>query len=235
MILLVKNSKGGVGKSTITRNLAAGLSKAEYKVAIVSLDYQNGSLTLLGKELEKGQHGFKALVMEKDTNVEIKVNNIDYYALENGNFSTRMSKKVKKTFEILKVKYDFIFLDGAPLENTLNDLGVDVCDKILIPINLNKLSIDGVVRMLEDSKVVEKLAFIVPNLYNNRKSEKTAFLDLENYLVDTDIYLSTPILNSAIETEQTSKGKSIFDTKSKNAASIQDSYINIIEKIIEGM
>jgi len=44
MIIYIKNYKGGVGKSTITKNLASGLDKSNIKTAIVTFDAQNDSL-----------------------------------------------------------------------------------------------------------------------------------------------------------------------------------------------
>lgn len=231
--LFVKVNKGGVGKSTISKNIAVGMASIEYNVALVSFDSQNDSLILLGKEFHEGDKGLKALIQGEEEDIRIKVReNLDYYPLETDKISTHLKDKLSATIEDLKSKYDIVIIDGAPSKDSpLSRMGEDIADEILVPIQLEVLSINGISRMLHEEGE-SKIDYIIPNLYHRRKSEKETYEELKEFLEDTSIFLSEPIPNSSIETNLKSKGKSIYESSSKAASKLQDIYTSIIKEII---
>ena len=233
-IIFIKNNKGGVGKSTISRNICVGLARLEYKTALLSFDSQNDSLILLGKEFNRGEKGLKSLIINSMEDVKIKIReNLDYYPLETDSVSSQLREKLTLLLENLKEKYDFIIIDGAPSKDAfLSIAGSELADEILVPICLDKLSVEGIGRMLETQEE-SKIAYIVPNLYNRRKTENTILEKLQEFLEGTEIYLSEPIPNSSVEANLASKGKSIFDTGAKTAEGIQEIYFSIIEEVIK--
>ena len=94
-IIFVKNNKGGVGKSTISKNIASGLAMSESKVALVSFDAQNDSLALMGFEFIDEKNGLKAFVKNNKKDIKINVReSLDYYPLETDIFSKALKVKI---------------------------------------------------------------------------------------------------------------------------------------------
>jgi len=230
MIIYIKNYKGGVGKSTITKNLASGLEKSNIKTAIVTFDAQNDSLAMFGHNLEE-KKGFKHLVKTgEDCSIHIR-ENIHYYPLETDVFGNNMKVKIKKAFEKLNEIYQVILIDGAPaVDGTLDKVALEISDKIVVPIMLDKSSVNGLARFLE-TEAGKKVNIIVPNFYGGTKVNKAYFKALEEFTADTNIQLLNPIKRTAIEEELSEKGKTIFETEDKRSLETRERYIEIIEVI----
>jgi len=230
-IIFVKNNKGGVGKSTISKNVASGLAAAGYTTALVSFDSQNDSLILLGMDF-KDEKGIKAMITTGE-DVKIKIReNLDYFPLETDMFSSKLKNKLEIALNKLKEIYEFVIIDGAPSKDSfLSVAGSEFADEILVPIMLDKLSIKGVSRLLQ-SIDSEKIGYIIPNKFSRGAIEKEIFNDLKIFISELSIFLSDPIQESAIEKKLAHKGKSIFETKAKAAIPIQKKYIDIIKEVI---
>lgn len=233
MIIYIKNYKGGVGKSTVTKNLASGLEKSEVKTAIVTFDAQNDSLTMLGHEYE-GEPGFKHYVRTGD-DVRIHIrDNLWYYPLETDVFGTNLKTKIKNALMTLDKEYDVVLIDGAPaVDGVLDKVALEVSDKFLVPIMLDKASVNGLARMLESDKG-SKIDIVIPNFYGATKVNKAYYEALQEYLEETTVTLAHPIKRSAIEEVLAEKGKSIFETESKKSFELRDRYLELIEVIFNG-
>ncbi|WP_297407350.1 ParA family protein [uncultured Cetobacterium sp.] len=229
-IITIKNNKGGVGKSTLSKNIAHGLAMLDYKTALITSDAQNDSLILLGGWFEGGK-GFKNYVQTaEDCHIKIR-KNLDYYPVETDIFGINLKNKIKESFSVLKVKYDFIIIDCAPVFNVLNDIILEITDEIIIPIKLDKLSTAGITRLLDKAEG-NKITQIIPNLYRNTKISKDYFINLKSFFNNTGVILSNPIPESVIEEQLSEKGKTIWETQAKKAEELQTIYGNIIGGIL---
>lgn len=229
-IITIKNNKGGVGKSTLSKNIAHGLAMLDYKTALITSDAQNDSLILLGGWFEGGK-GFKNYVQTaEDCHIKIR-KNLDYYPVETDIFGINLKNKIKEAFSVLKTKYDFIIIDCAPVFNVLNDIILEITDEIIIPIKLDKLSTAGITRLLDKAEG-NKITQIIPNLYRNTKISKDYFINLKSFFKNTGVILSNPIPESVIEEQLSEKGKTIWETQAKKAEELQTIYGNIIGGIL---
>jgi chromosome partitioning protein len=231
-IITVKNNKGGVGKSTISKNISHGLALLGYKVALITSDAQNDSLILLGKWFED-EKGLKHHIQTgEDVTIKIR-DNLDYLPVETDIFGNNLKSKIKKAFGKFKTSYDYIIVDSAPVFNVLNDVILDITDEIVVPIKLDKLSTAGIMRLINKAEG-EKITTVIPNLSRNTKLNKEYYSELETFFKETGVKLSEPIPESVIEENLSEKGKTIFETNSKRAIPIQQIYGDIIGGIING-
>lgn len=233
MIIYIKNYKGGVGKSTITKNLASGLEKSEVKTSIVTFDAQNDSLTMLGHDY-KGEPGFKHFVRTgEDVKIHIR-ENLWYYPLETDVFGSNLKIKIENSLKQLDEEYDVVLIDGAPaVDGVLDKVALEISDKFIVPIMLDKASVNGLARLLESDNG-EKIDIVIPNFFGGTRVNKAYYEALEDHLKETSIKLAHPIKRSAIEEELAEKGKSIFETEAKKSFDIRDRYLELIEVIFNG-
>ncbi|MCL7762677.1 ParA family protein [Polaribacter sp. Z014] len=149
-IVLVTHQKGGVGKSTLTFNLAQNISK-NANVAVLDFDLQ-GSLSQL-KELVTD---FEIIPFRDE---------ID---------------------DILKLDYDFIFIDTPPyLSNHLPKL-IAIADLVIVPTKagiLDLLAIKGTLELIEDSNKTSETLVVFNMIKVNTTLTIDILIGLEEYNV----------------------------------------------------
>lgn len=149
-IILITHQKGGVGKSTITANLAFNLS-SNASVGIVDLD-QQGSLASLSK------HFSNIKVYAADTNLqEIKNFTHDIILIDTPPYLFKNIKDLAKMSDLVIVPTRAGILDTIAINQTLEILlEVITKEKILVVLNLikSRTSItDDVYREIRKSQV----------------------------------------------------------------------------------
>lgn len=86
-IIAVASGKGGVGKSTITANIAAGLAKQGYKVGLIDADIYGPSMPMMFDESQSVPGGILIDGKQKMTPVEsawgVKIMSIGFFAQAN--------------------------------------------------------------------------------------------------------------------------------------------------------
>ncbi len=152
-IIAVTNRKGGVGKSTITVHIAAGLALCGKRVAIVDTDSQGHSGLMLNMPEENGLHA--ALIEKKPLAEVVRLVDPVQYAppiwapLQIGALyllpSSSMTYKVP--FE-LREHEQFLFLET--LENMIDEFSLDA---VLIDTNPTLSLFDGAVYMAADAYI----------------------------------------------------------------------------------
>lgn len=230
-VVLIKNNKGGVGKSLITYWLAKGLAELDKKVLILTSDNQNNILTYanFNKEYDDGLSSW----MEHGNGELIKLsNNLSYIPLKEYKLKKNFEAKFKELINNLKKDYDYILIDGSPVIG-IDNIFLEISNKIIIPTFLDEVSTQGILNLL-DYIPLEKIKAVIPNRTMRTRIEKNFYLKLNDMLEQQDILLTEPIPQSAFILKLISSGKTIWDTHSKKAESFQEIFSQVLEVIING-
>ncbi|MGL5460702.1 MAG: ParA family protein, partial [Cetobacterium sp.] len=112
--ILIKNNKGGVGKSWLTLQLSSGLAKLGYKVLVVTSDSQNDILGFLGIDAPtKG--GLENWVNKGDGDLIRLRDNLFYIPLITNIFSKQFKEKLKERLNRFSEEYDYVLIDAVPV------------------------------------------------------------------------------------------------------------------------
>ncbi len=159
----VASGKGGVGKSTVTANLAAALAQAGNRVVIVDADIGLRSQdALLGMEnrivydlidLANGDCSTDQAVLESESVPSL-------YLLPAAQFARAKAldpKKFTKIVNSLRTSFDYIFIDCPAgiergLRNVLN-AGVDEVLLIVTPDDISVRSAERAVQIMESKQI----------------------------------------------------------------------------------
>jgi len=155
-IIAVINQKGGVGKTTTVVNLGVALANLNKKVLLIDLDPQANLTYSFGidtgkgimSEVLQGKQTIQTILIERErlqiapasrslSDVEIAL--INKIGREN---------KLKQGLTSL-TNYDFVFIDCPPSLSILTVNALNTADEVLIPIQMEVLSLQGLKQLLD--------------------------------------------------------------------------------------
>ena len=154
--LAVFNMKGGVGKSTTTYNLAAGLVKFyQQRVLLIDIDPQGNSAAALGipiwqlktqlKDVLQRQITLKAAIMSTPSGVDVVPSNI-LLAEEEIPISGLPGRELllRKAIASIKDQYDFILIDCPPNVGVFAVNALMSAEQVIIPVDMSYLGLLGI-------------------------------------------------------------------------------------------
>ncbi|ABE05431.1 ParA family protein [Rickettsia bellii] len=167
-VISVVNQKGGVAKTTTTVNLATALAAMDKKVLVIDLDPQGNSSTGFGVSQQQRKNTiYQALtniIKLKDTIISTDIPNLEIIT-SNTNLSAAELDLIKleereyilmKLLEGIKVLYDYIIIDCPPSLNLLTINALVAGDEVLIPMQCDFYSLEGLSHLLKTVEIVEK-------------------------------------------------------------------------------
>ncbi|WP_342254543.1 ParA family protein [Spiroplasma endosymbiont of Zeiraphera isertana] len=185
-IITFANSKGGVGKTTLTLNIINILSQLNKKILVFDIDPQaNLSRALISnytsnKNIElwfKDSNNNELLNSIEETNIEnvLMIPAYKNLVLETNTFVTAMSmgelilkNNLSKMKDILANKIDYIFFDSFPSMNKILLNVLLASDEIIIPIEPHQFSYEGYKTIKEPyDNAIKTLNQFGLNLKNN--------------------------------------------------------------------
>lgn len=252
-IIAIANQKGGVGKTSTTINLGAGLARLGQRVLLVDSDPQ-GHLTLgmgfpktlkttlktmmeyiiMGSEFDP-----KESVLHHAEGVDIVPSNKLLTGMDMSLLTVEDREHVLKEYlDLLKSDYDYMLIDCMPSLGMLTINALSAADSVLIPVQPQYYAADGLMELLKVVKGIQrrfnpdlKIEGILFTMdicrYNNSKRNKQAVT--ETYGRELKIFdFSVPRTEAIAETA--SEGVSIFcyDRRNKGA----ESYERLAQEVV---
>ncbi len=165
-IFCVANQKGGVGKTTTTVNLAAGLAQVKQRVLVVDLDPQGNATmgsgidkrtmklsvydVLLGSAsiTEALQHsekvGYDVLGANRDlAGAEIELVGMD-----------QRDRRLRGALQAVSERYDFILIDCPPSLSLLTLNGLTCAHGVIVPMQCEYFALEGLSDLVNTVKQV---------------------------------------------------------------------------------
>ena len=171
-IFCVANQKGGVGKTTTTVNLAAGLAKVGQRVLMVDLDPQ-GNATM-GSGVDKRQLAMTVydVLLEEATitqarsrsdklqqagcsydilgaNRELAGAEVEMVSLE------RRERRLKAALQAVDSEYDFVLIDCPPSLSMLTLNGLCCAHGVIVPMQCEYFALEGLTDLVNTIKQVK--------------------------------------------------------------------------------
>ena len=167
-VITISNHKGGVGKTTSSINIGAGLNSLGKKVLLIDLDPQANLSQSLGIiEPEDNIYKYlKGVSSNYSKNIEpiqiLKGLDVIPSTLDLSGAEVEMSSEagreyiLRELIEPLKPLYDFIIIDSPPSLGLLTINSFTASDTILIPLQAQYLALQGLTKIIE---VVDKIKY----------------------------------------------------------------------------
>ena len=208
-VVLVKNNKGGVGKSWIALQLAAYKAFQNEKVLILTSDSQNNILNYSG--LTKLRP------------------NLFFLHLQDYKVKGNLDEKFKKQINILKKEFKHIIIDGSPVMN-LDNVFVDVAEHIIVPTFLDSVTTNSILNLLKKTDI-SKIRAVIPNRVGRTKIEKDFYTFLKNKLTRSGVFLSIPINQSSIILKLIENGTLLWERRSQKLDEIKNVFVKVWREI----
>lgn len=192
----ILNYKGGVGKTSLTINLGDRLSRSGANVLLIDCDRQRNTSSILPADTEvratllevltgqvrlfdamyEARPGLYVVPAHTDLNKAAR-----HLTMEG---SPRVLKGLRYGVEALE-GIDYVLLDHAPSYSTITDAALLASEEILIPVELEAFSMDGLIdmitmlteRTLPDLEHEVKITGVVPSNLDFTKKMTTIYLD----------------------------------------------------------
>lgn len=234
-IITVSNQKGGVGKTTTSAALAAGIAATGKRVLGVDLDPQDNLGFCLGLEPSDAPTVLDAL-QGKVTTAEA-VGRTEYcdilpsdISLSSGVENVAAGHKesiLKNTLAPIIGLYDYVVIDTPPALNLLTVNAYVVSDFLIIPMGTDIMSLVGLSQLKETIESVQgslnpdlKVMGILLTRFNKRTLLARDVLEMAGQLAKQigTVVFETRIRNGVAIAEAPAHGESIFDYSPRSAA-----------------
>ncbi|CAN7148652.1 MULTISPECIES: ParA family protein [unclassified Variovorax] len=165
-IFCIANQKGGVGKTTTTVNLAAGLAKVGQRVLMIDLDPQGNATMGSGIDKRQLETTVYDVLLESASVAEARVKSekcgydvlganrelagaeVEMVALD------RREKRLRTALAAVGAEYDFILIDCPPSLSLLTLNGLCTAHGVIVPMQCEYFALEGLTDLVNTIKQV---------------------------------------------------------------------------------
>jgi chromosome partitioning protein len=213
MVIAITNLKGGVGKTTLTINIAVGFALRGKSVCIVDTDLgQKSSMEWAGNR--------------EEDRVKIPVYGVTV-------------KQITKEVAELSKNYDIVLIDGTPQLNEVADRTIVASDLVLIPMSASMFDFRGFQNFLERYDQMKEMKeanggsvearILLNRIEKNRNVTKQIEEELKEYevpVMDSKVSYRVAYVESAIE------GLGVMEFKDPKAKAEIESLLTELEGLM---
>ncbi|NIJ14384.1 chromosome partitioning protein [Saccharomonospora amisosensis] len=253
-VLTVANQKGGVGKTTSTVNLAAGLALHGVKTLVIDLDPQGNASTALDVDHRSGTPSvYEMLIGEvsvvEATQVSAQSSNLlcvpatidlagaEIELVSMASRESRLKEALSKE-ALDELGVDYVFIDCPPSLGLLTVNALVAAHEVLIPIQCEYYALEGLGQLLSNIELVQRhlnqalsVSTILLTMYDGRtKLADQVTQEVRNHF--GDVVLKTIIPRSVKVSEAPGYGQTIlaYDPGSRGAMSYIDAARELAER-----
>ncbi len=245
-VIALVNQKGGVGKTTSTINIGAGLAKKGKRVLLVDLDPQGNLTYSLGIKADEVSPTIYQVMKDEATAKDAIIKgefdvipaNIQLSGAELELSSVAGRELIlKEALEPLLPDYDYILIDAPPALNMLTINALTACQEVFIPLQAEYLSLNGMLQLTNTVALVSKrlnndlkITGVIATLYDARKNLNREVIEAIQERFKDSLF-KTYIRDNIALAEAPSYGKDIFSYQpNSNGAS---DYLKLVDEIIK--
>ena len=165
-VFCIANQKGGVGKTTTTVNLAAGLVEAGQRVLLVDLDPQGNATMGSGVDKRQLELSVYDVLLESASIAETRVRSekcgydvlgasrelagaeVEMVSIE------RRERRLKQALDAVQGDYDFVLVDCPPSLSMLTLNGLCAANGVIVPMQCEYFALEGLTDLVNAIKQV---------------------------------------------------------------------------------
>ena len=249
-IIAIANQKGGVGKTTTSINLAAGLAYLNKRVLLVDFDPQGNATSGVNYTVQKEEATvYDALLGDANIKdcihtlvrppLDILPSNINLAAadLELASIEDNREGRLKSILEEVKDNYEYIIIDCPPSLGLLNTNALTAADSVLIPVQCEYYALEGITLLLNTIRTIQKrfnqklmIEGILLTMYDVR-TRLSAEVAEDVYKHFKEKVYRTYIPRNVKLSEAPSQGQSIYDYDMKSEGA--RAYVALTKEVID--